>query len=121
MTKRYSTCQTVGELREALSGIPDDVALFGNVEEDRYVSVTVDLDKVAGNAVCLEPGPLVAEVMDRLIDASGAYCNGYEAARRNIPENEAVADARRSYGEALAEHFQLGYAEYRNKAIDGKA
>lgn len=57
MTKRYSTCQTVGELREALSGIPDDVALFGDVEEDRYVSVTVDLDKVAGNAVCLEPGP----------------------------------------------------------------
>lgn len=47
MTKRYSTCQTVGELREALSGIPDDVALFGDVEEDRYVSVTVDLDKVS--------------------------------------------------------------------------
>jgi len=33
MTKRYSTCQTVGELREALSGIPGDVALFGDVEE----------------------------------------------------------------------------------------
>ena len=65
-----------------------------------------------------EPGPLVVEVMDRLIDESGAYCNGYEAARQNIPESNAISDARRSYGEHLAEHFHLGYAEYRDKAID---
>lgn len=94
MTKRYSTCQTVGELREALSGIPDDVALFGDGEEDRYVSVTVDLDKVAGNAVWLEPGPLVAEVMDRLIDASGAYCNGYEAARRSAGDPDELVEVK---------------------------
>jgi hypothetical protein len=47
MTKRYATCQTVGELREALSGISDDVALFGDEQEDRYVSITVDLDNMA--------------------------------------------------------------------------
>lgn len=80
------------------------------------MSITVDLDKVAGNAGYLEPGPLVQEVMDRLFEESGAYCNGYEAARRDISESTAVEESRRTYGEALIEHFRLGYAEYRDKS-----
>ncbi len=116
-SKRYLTCQTVGELREALHGLRDDMALFGDQQGDRYISITIDHDDETGDAVIVEAGPLVEAVVDRICDESSAYCNGYEAARQGMVEARAIANAQRSHGDALVEHFRQGFLDFRVEAL----
>lgn len=117
MTRSYSTCQTVGDLRNLLNGLRDDVALFGDSATERYVSVLVEHGEEAGNAVIIEPGPVVDEVFDLLADNASAYCNGYESARRGLSIDGAMADAKRTYGTAVAQSFLDGYRAF---TVEGK-